>query len=77
MSIFFGGSLPITMKRTETSRTCFCLLEDIRNRGRSQNKMGAPAVVRANRSSKTRNEREDRAWPCCHIVSAALSGWLD
>ena len=34
MSIFFGGSPSITMKRTETSRTCFCLLEDIRNRGR-------------------------------------------
>lgn len=47
MSIFFGGSPPITMKRTETSRTCFCLLENIRNRGRSQNKMGALAVVRA------------------------------
>lgn len=44
MSTFFGGSPPITMKRTETSRTCFCLLEDIRNRGRSQNKMGAPAA---------------------------------
>ena len=73
MSIFFGASPSITMKRTETSRTCFCLLEDIRNRGRSQNKMGAPAVVRANRSSKARNEREDRAWPCCYIGSAALS----
>ena len=73
MSIFFGGSPPITMKRTETSRTCFCLLEDIRNRGRSQNKMGAPAVVRANRSSKARNERGDRTWLRCHIVPAALS----
>ena len=40
MSIFFGGSPPITMKRTETSRTGFCLLEDIRNRGRSQNQEG-------------------------------------
>ena len=38
MSIFFEGSPPITMKRTETSRTCFCLLEDIRNRRCSQNK---------------------------------------
>ena len=47
MSIFFGGSPPITMKRTETSRTCFCLLEDIRNRGRSFLVMGALAVVRA------------------------------
>ena len=52
MSIFFGGSPPITMKRTETSRTCFCLLEDIRNRGRSFLVLGAFAVVRANRSSK-------------------------
>ena len=77
MSIFFGGSPPITMKRTETSRTCFCLLEDIRNRGRSQNKRGAPAAVFANRSLKARNEREDRAWPRCHIVSAVLSGCLD
>ena len=77
MSIFFGGSPPITMKRTETSRTGFCLLEGIRNRGRSFLVMGALAVVRANRSSKTRNEREDRAWPCCHIVSAVLSGCLD
>ena len=51
----------------------FCLLEDIRNRGRSQNKMGAPAVVRANRSSKARNERGDRTWLRCHIVPAALS----
>ncbi len=73
MSIFFGGSPPITMKRTETSRTCFCLLEDIRNRGRSFLVLRALAVVRANRSSKARNEREDRAWPCCHIGSAALS----
>ena len=70
MSIFFGDSPPITMKRTETSRTCFCLLEDIRNRGRSFLVLGALAVVRANRSSKARNEREDRAWPRCHIVSA-------
>ena len=73
MSIFFGASPSITMKRTETSRTCFCLLEDIRNRGRSFLVMGALAVVRANRSSKARNEREDRAWPCCYIGSAALS----
>lgn len=57
MSIFFGGSPPITMKRTETSRTCFCLLEDIRNRGRFFLVLGALAVVRANRSSKARNER--------------------
>lgn len=57
MSIFFGGSPPITMKRTETSRTCFCLLEDIRNRGRLFLVLGALAVVRANRSSKARNER--------------------
>ena len=77
MSIFFGGSPSITMKRTETSRTCFCLLEDIRNRGRFFLFLGALAVVRANRSSKARNEREDRAWPRCHIVSAALSGWLE
>ena len=35
------------MKRTETSRTCFCLLEDIRNRGRSFLVLGALAVVRA------------------------------
>lgn len=47
MSIFFGGSPPITMKRTETSRTCFCLLEDIRNRGRFFLVLGALAVVRA------------------------------
>ena len=47
MSIFFGGAPPITMKRTETSRTCFCLLEDIRNRGRSFLVLGALAVVRA------------------------------
>ena len=52
MSIFFGGSPPITMKRTETSRTCFCLLEDLRNRGRSFLILGALATVRANRSSK-------------------------
>ena len=77
MSIFFGGSPPITMKRTETSRTCFCLLEDIRNRGRFFLVLGALAVVRANRSSKARNERGDRTWSRCHIVSAALSGWLD
>ena len=77
MSIFFGGSPPITMKRTETSRTCFCLLEDIRNRGRSFLVLEAPAAELANRSSKTRNEREDRAWPRCHIVSVALTGWLD
>ena len=77
MSIFFGGSPPITMKRTETSRTCFCLLEDIRNRGRAFLVMGALAVVRATRSSKTRNEREDRTWHRCDSVSAALSGWLD
>ena len=77
MSIFFGGSPPITMKRTETSRTCFCLLEDIRNRGRFFLVLGALAVVRANRSSKTRNERGDRTWPHCHIVPAALSRWLD
>ena len=57
MSIFFGGSPPITMKRTETSRTCFCLLENIRNRGRFFLVLGALAVVRANRSSKARNER--------------------
>ena len=73
MSIFFGGSPPITMKRTEPPRTCFCLLEDIRNRGRFFLVLGALAVVRANRSSKARNEREDRAWPCCYIGSAALS----
>ena len=73
MSIFFGDSPPITMKRTETPRTCFCLLEDIRNRGRSFLVLGALAVVRANRSSKARNERGDRTWPRCHIVSAALS----
>ena len=73
MSIFFGGSPPITMKRTETSRTCFCLLEDIRNRGRFFLVLGALAVVRANRSSKTRNERGDRTWLRCHIVPAALS----
>ena len=47
MSIFFGGSPPINMKRTETSRTCFCLLEDIRNRGRFFLVLGALAVVRA------------------------------
>ena len=40
MSIFFGGSPPITMKRTETSRTGFCLLEDIRNRRCSKIKRG-------------------------------------
>lgn len=73
MSIFFGASPLITMKRTETSRTCFCLLEDIRNRGHSFLVLGALAVVRANRSSKARNERGDRTWPRCHIVSAALS----
>ena len=57
MSIFFGGSPPITMKRTETSRTCFCLLGNIRNRGRPFLVLGALAVVRANGSSKARNER--------------------
>ena len=77
MSIFFGGSPPITMKRTETSRTGFCLLEDIRNRGRFFLVLGALAVVRVNRSSKARNERGDRTWPRCPIVPAALSGWLD
>lgn len=77
MSIFFGGSPPITMKRTETSRTCFCLLEDIRNRGRFFLVLGALAVVRANRSSKARNERGGRTWPRCHIVPVALSGWLE
>ena len=77
MSIFFGGSPPITMKRTETSRTGFCLLEGIRNRGRSFLVLGALAAVRADRSSKARNERGDRTWPRCHIVSATLSGWLD
>ena len=73
MSIFFGGSPPITMKRTETSRACFCLLEDIRNRRCSFLVLGALAGVCANRSSKTRNERGDRTWPRCHIGSAALS----
>ena len=77
MSIFFGASPSITMKRTETSRTGFYLLEGIRNRRCSFLVLGALAVVRANRSSKTRNERGDRTWPRCHIVSAALSGWLD
>ena len=52
MAIFFGGSPPITMKRTETSRTCFCLLEDIRNRGRSFLVLRALAAELANRSSK-------------------------
>lgn len=41
MSIFFGASPSITMKRTETSRAGFCLLEGIRSRRRSQNKRGA------------------------------------
>ena len=78
MSIFFGGSPPITMKRTETSRTCFCLLEDIRNRGRSFLVMGALAVVRANRSSKTRNERGAAHGPA--VTSFPLrfqDGWTD
>ena len=73
MSIFFGGSPPITMKRTETSRTGFCLLEGIRNRRCFFLVLGALAVVRANRSSKARNERGDRTWLRCHIVPAALS----
>ena len=72
MSIFFGGSPPITMKRTETSRTCFCLLEDIRNRGRSQNKMGAPAAGFA--SEGLNSVKEGRhVLSRCHIGSAALS----
>ncbi len=58
MSIFFGASPSITMKRTETSRTGFCLLEGIRNRRCFFLVLGALAVVRANRSSKARNERE-------------------
>lgn len=76
MSIFFGGSPPITMKRTETSRTCFCLLENIRNRGRSQNKMGAPAAGFASEGLNS-VKKGRHVLSRCHIVSAALSGWLD
>ena len=47
MSIFFGASPSITMKRTETSRIGFCLLEGIRNRRCFFLVLGALAVVRA------------------------------
>mgnify|MGYP001708704993 CR=1 FL=1 len=76
MSIFFGGSPPITMKRTETSRTCFCLLEDIRNRGRFFLVLGALAVVRASEGLNS-VKKGRHVLSRCHIVSAALSGWLD
>ena len=79
MSIFFGASPSITMKRTETSRTGFCLLEGIRNRRRSQNKRGAPAAGFASEglNSVKKGRRKDHVLSRCHIVSAALSGWLD
>ena len=77
MSIFFGASPSITMKRTETSRTGFCLLEGIRNRGCSKIKRGAPAAVLASEglNSVKKGRREGHVLPRCHIVSTALAGW--
>lgn len=72
MSIFFGTSPPITMKRTETYRTGFCLLGNIRNRRRSFFVLGTPAAVFANRSSKTRNERGPRGAPLSHRFLCAF-----
>ena len=78
MSIFFGDLPPITMKRTETARTCFCLLGNIRNRGRSFLVLGALAVVRANRSSKAGTRGRTAHGPAVTSFSLRFrDGWSD
>ena len=78
MSIFFGASPSITMKRTETSRTGFCLLEGIRNRGRSFLVLGALAVVRANRSSKAGTRGRTAHGPAVTSIPLRFrDGWTD
>ena len=74
MSIFFGDSPPITMKRTETSRTCFCLLEDIRNRGRSFPVLGALAVCVLTVLQKPEREGGPRMAPLLHRFRCAFVG---